>query len=480
MNRVYRQNITYVFLTLIILAFLTSCVASKITTQAPAQTQWNQEDLQQTIDDWRVRSNVPGVVVGLSLPDHSEMILTSGESDIEKHIAIEADDQFQVASISKTFIAAEILMLASEGKLNLDDPLNDYLTEVPYGNIVTIRHLLSHRSGYFDPIHDDPGFIPFLAEDLEKEWTWDEMLEITFQHELFFQPGSGYRYSNANYLLLALVIERFTQKTLDEILTSHFLSPLQLEHTQVRTVETDIHRTDLVHGYATHPVTGDIVDIMSIPNTAILSVSTDTVISNASDLLKWSRVLYGKESVILAPDLQEQMLTFDDISPYGLGVFQFHTPLGVSYGHGGDTAGYLSLMEYFPKQGISLVILVNADAPSSNLSGLRDLLIADLFKTDQGSAIKDLIANLKSENSATRKTAIIALGHDGSRSEEVIQALITALKEDSNAENRKEAALALGLVGENSEQAKQALNEALQDQDDSVRGAAAIALSIIE
>src|SRR5688572_7318239 len=199
MKRTMRRNVIYMFVALVGLAILTACSASPNTTQAPESTH---EELQQIVDDWRIRSNVPGIVVGFSLPDSTEMILTSGESDVKNHVPMDAGDQFQIASISKTFIAAEILSLASEGKLQLDDPLDVHLTGIPYGDIVMIRHLLSHRSGYFDPIHDDLGFIPFLAEDLEKEWTWDEMLEITFQHDLFFQPGRGYKYSNTNYLLL--------------------------------------------------------------------------------------------------------------------------------------------------------------------------------------------------------------------------------------------------------------------------------------
>jgi D-alanyl-D-alanine carboxypeptidase len=464
-------------MTWVVLAAITACSIGTNTTWAP---QAIQEELQQIVDGWRIRSNVPGIVVGFSLPDRIEMILTSGDADVRNHVPMQAGDQFQIASITKTFIAAETLLLASEGKLQLDDPLNVYLAGIPYGDVITIRHLLSHRSGYFDLIHDDPGFIPFLAEDLEREWTWDEMLEITFQHRLFFTPGSHYKYSNTNYLLLALVIEEITQNSLGDVLTSSFISPLQLTHTLYRTVNTDIGQTNLAHGYATHPVTGDIVDTMMIPNAAILSVSTDTMMSNASDLLKWSRALYGKESTILEPAFQKQMLTFDDISDYGLGVFQIQTPVGVAFGHGGDTAGYLSLMEYYPKQDMSMVILVNADALSINLSGLRNSLLTAIFEVNQDAAIQDLIADLRSNDGSRRKEAILALGHLNSSSDEVVQALITVLKQDPIAENRKEAALVLGLVGSNSTSAKRALNEALQDKDDSVRGAAAIALSVIE
>jgi D-alanyl-D-alanine carboxypeptidase len=388
------------------------------------------------------------------------------------------EDQFRIASISKTFIAAEVLKLAETGKIKLDDPLDVYLPETPNGGKVTIRHLLSHRSGYFDPIHDDPGFIPYIAGHLERQWTRDEMLAITFEHDLFFQPGTGYRYSNSNYMLLGLVIEKVTQRSLGQVLTSDLIVPLDLERTLYTTPATDTQQTDLVLGYITHPLTGETVVSTTIPYATVVSTSVDTMISNASDLLRWSRSLYGNESVVLESHSKEQMLTFDEIGPYGLGVFRSDTPIGVSFGHGGETAGYLSLMEYYPAQDLSMVILVNADAPSIDPGALRDELLAILFQVDLDAEVEALVADMKSEDPSTRNQAIIALGHSGSQSDDATQALIMVLKEDASAENRKEAALALGLVGRGSEEARQALTNALSDGDSSVRAAAKRALSV--
>jgi len=420
-------------------------------------------------------------VVGISLSDHPEILIASGESDMKDHVAIKTGDQFQIASISKTFIAAEVLRLAGEGKIKLDDPLNAYLPGTPHGDIVTIRHLLNHRSGYFDPIYDDPDFIPMIAKDLGKQWTPNEMLALTFQHELFFEPGTGYKYSNTNYLFLGLVIEKITQQTLGQSLTLSFITPLRLEHTQYQTIQTDVQQTSLVHGYDAFYLTKDeYIDTMNIPNTAILSVSNNTIMSNASDLLKWSRALYENNSTFLEPELREQMLTFDNISSYGLGVDQSTTQIGTSIGHSGSTAGYLSLMEYFPKQDMALVILANANSSSIYLGDLRNLLLSTIFNINNNEEIQRYLADLTSEDVSTRKAAISALGHSGTHSEEAIKALISILKEDTNAENRKEAALALGIVGKNSGEVKQTLTDALQDEDASVRDAAGFVLSVLK
>src|SRR5688572_6818758 len=232
MNRLLRLKWTWIVLAVIAMAAMALfAILPFWEEKGSIQQNWSQQDLKQVIESWRIKSRVPGVVVGISLPDQVDIIIPSGESNISDGAAIKENDQFRVASITKTFIAAEVLQLAAEGKIKLDDPLNVYLPGTPHGDVVTIRHLLSHRSGYFDPVHDDPGFIPYIAAHLEKQWTWDEMLAITFQHDLFFQPGNSYRYSNANYMLLGLVIEKVTGESLGEALTSDLIVPLQLEHT---------------------------------------------------------------------------------------------------------------------------------------------------------------------------------------------------------------------------------------------------------
>jgi CubicO group peptidase (beta-lactamase class C family) len=346
--------------------------------------------------------------------------------------------------------------------------------------VVTVRQLLSHRSGYYDPIHDDPDFVPYLAGHMDTPWTWSDMLDLAFQHELFFQPGSEYRYSNTNYMLLGLVVEEVSGRSLGETLMSDLVVPLGLDHTYYATPETETGDSSLARGYITHPLSGEIVNSASIPYKTILSTSADTMVSNATDLLKWARMLYGEESLVIEPDFQKQMLTFDSMRPYGLGVFQFDTPIGKSIGHGGDTAGYLSLMEYLPEQELSIVILVNADAPHINLSQLRNSLLTVLFPDLGYERVKELLSDLQSEDATTRRNAIVALGHSTTRSPEVISGLIDVLSLDQSSENRKEAALALGLVGRDSEAARQALTSALQDGNSTVREAAQLALSLLK
>lgn len=456
---------------LLLLILLSACTD-------PLTRAWDRDELQQIVDDWRVRSETPGVVVGLSLPDEEPLLLASGLSDAGSGIAIREHDTFRIASITKTFIAAEILRLASQEKLHLDDPVETFLPATPHGGNVTLRHLLGHRSGYFDPVHDDPGFIPFIAKNMGRIWTWDEMLSLSFEHDPHFPPGSDYRYGNTNYILLAKVIEQLTGTSTGAALTEDLLLPLGLYNTFYAMPEMSPVPTSLVHGYTVHPLSGETVDTATIPYETILSVSADTMISNAADLLTWCRALYGDRSNVLAPSIREQMLSFDALSRYGLGVFEFETPLGRSFGHGGETAGYLSQMDYLPAHDLALVILANSDAPSVHPAGLRDELLAVLFADHARDQTEEWLVDLQSEDAAIRRDALRALGHAGPASERVIESLIRVLESDPVPENRKEAALALGLAARESRRGRQALTNALNDSDAQVRAAAGLALGV--
>jgi D-alanyl-D-alanine carboxypeptidase len=467
------------FLLLLVLTIISSCTGRNGSEPPSAGQAWSQNDLEQVLETWRRESGIPGVVVGISQSNQAKIIITSGVSSLQEETPISEHAQFRIASIAKTFIAAEILKLSAQDKVKMDAPISDYLSDVPFGDEVTVRQLLSHRSGYFDPARDDPNFIPAIAKDMNRLWTWQEVLNQAYGHPLYFEPGTGYDYSDTNYLLLGLLIKHVIGQSLGDVLTADFINPLQLKHTLYETLDTDLAQTNLVHGYAENPLNGQTEDILASPQSALVTVSPN-IISDSSDMLKWSRALYGKDAEALGHELQSEMLTFDEMSPYGLGVFKSNTSMGISYGHGGETAGYQSLMQYFPAQDLSIVILANMGFPSSDLNGLLQSLLNVMYSTSAATEIDRLMADLSSNIPALRRDAIVALGHSGHAAEKAIPSLILILETDPSAENRKEAALALGLLGRNSEPAKQALMDATQDNDESVREAARLALNVLK
>jgi len=479
MNILSRFRWTRALFTLLILAMISSCASRENAAPTPARKAWSQNDLEQVVENWRLQTKIPGVVVGISQPSQANIIIVSGVSSLKEETPISKTAQFRIASIAKTFIAAEVLKLSAQGKVELDAPISEHLTDVKFGGEITVRHLLSHRSGYFDPARDDPNFIPEIAKHMSKVWTWQEVLNQVYQHPLYFEPGTRYDYADTNYLLLGLLIEQITGQQLGDVLTADFINPLYLTHTLYETLDTDRAQTELVHGYAENPLNGEIEDILASPQSALVTISPN-LISDAADLLRWSRALYGKDAEALGHELQSAMLTFDELSPYGLGVFKSTSAIGISYGHGGETAGYQSLMEYFPEHDLSVVILINTGFPSTNLNELLQSLLNVMFASSAEAEVDRLIADLNSSDSTVRKDAVIALGRSGLAAEKAVPDLILLLRSDSVPEIRKESALALGLLGKNSDSAKQALSDATQDADLSVREAAELALSVLK
>jgi len=479
MNILSRSKWMRALLLLIILVMVSSCAGRNHADSMPAGEAWSRKDLEQVVESWRSQTNIPGVVVGISQPGQGEIIIASGVSSLKEGTPISETAQFRIASLAKTFIAAEILKLSAAGRAKLDAPLSEYLSDVKYGEKITVRQLLNHRSGYFDPARDDPNFIPTIARDMNRHWTWQEVLNQAYQQPLYFEPGTDYDYSDTNYLLLGLLIEHITGQQLGDILTADFINPLHLPDTLYETLDTDRAQTDLVHGYAENPLNGKIEDILTLPQSALVTISPN-IISDASDLLHWSRALYGKDAEAFGHELQSEMLTFDEMSAYGLGVFKSASAIGTSYGHGGETAGYQSLMEYFPEHDLSVVILINTGLPSTDLNELLQSILNVMFESSAEAEINRLIANLNSSDSTVRKDAVIALGRSGLTAEKSVPNLILHLRSDPVPEIRKESALALGLLGKNSEPAKQALIDATHDNDESVRDAAELALSVLK
>ena len=150
MNILSRSKWTRALLFLTILAVVSSCALRNHADTTPAGQAWSQKDLEQIIENWRSQTNIPGVVVGISQPGREELIIASGVSSLKEGTPISKTAQFRIASIAKTFIAAEVLKLSAAGHVKLVAPISDYLSDVKYGQEITVRQLLSHRPGLAD------------------------------------------------------------------------------------------------------------------------------------------------------------------------------------------------------------------------------------------------------------------------------------------------------------------------------------------
>ncbi len=323
--------------------------------------------LQRIIDNQVTKERVAGLQVAVRLADGETWLGTAGNAEFSPDRALDDDDQMAIASVTKTFIAALILQLAEEEKVDLDATFGTYFRDAPRKDSVTLRQLLSHTSGIYnfwanprygqitDAWWKNPGAGGLKARS--HEWTFEEMMKLVKGGE--FKPGEDYQYSNTNYVILGKVAEAVTGKPLHKLLSTRFFKPLGLDDTLYQPAQKP--RPDAAHGhwdwgggYTDHTGDSDYVPFMAA---ASIADAAGAMASTAKDLSTWASALYSGE--VLSPQMTREMTTFLKPGWYGLGadvaVFAGHR----GHGHRGGIRGYESSMWYFPDAGVSIVLLSN-------------------------------------------------------------------------------------------------------------------------
>jgi CubicO group peptidase (beta-lactamase class C family) len=276
-----------------------------------------------------------------------------GEAQVEYHIPIRANTIFHVASVSKQFTAFSIAMLASEGRLSLDDDVRKYIPELPdLGATVTLRHLLHHVSGW----RDQWNLLALAGWRLDDVITKDQILRLLVrQRELNFQPGAEHLYSNTGFTLLAEVVARVTGESFPDWTREHLFQPLGMTRTHFHADHQEIV-PDRAYSYENGPH-GLQKSVLSYANVGATSLFT-----TAEDLARWMHNL--QTGTVGGPDVLAMMheryvLNGGDTIPYALGLVHgtfrgLHT-----VGHSGGDAGFRSEAIRFPDQNLSVTVLSN-------------------------------------------------------------------------------------------------------------------------
>jgi CubicO group peptidase (beta-lactamase class C family) len=209
------------------------CASSAVSTDATATPD---EQLQQLLDRWRQRADLPAVTLAVDGPGYDRFVTASGTEERGGDTAVTADAQFRVASTTKLFVATVVLQLVEEGRLGLDGPVATYVPGFRHARGVTIRQLLNHTSGIPDYTRTDQ-FHEGLLEHRDRVWSTDELLALVAAVRRDFAPGTAYLYSNTGYLLLGRVIDTVTGSTWATEIRRRILDPLRMRHTYVASAE---------------------------------------------------------------------------------------------------------------------------------------------------------------------------------------------------------------------------------------------------
>ena len=351
-------------------AFLT--IALFTAAFAGAQANLSAQTRQQ-IDDIAGRvlaaTGVPSVSLAVVKDDQIAYLHAYGDAHLEPRVAARVEMRYSVGSISKQFTATAILMLAQEGKLSLDDPVSRFLPTLTRANEVTIRQLLSHTSGYQDYWPQD-YVPPFMLQPV----TAEKILDLWARKPLDFDPGTQWQYSNTNFVIAGLIVEKASGTPLLDFLRTRIFTPLHMQSVmnidQERLGETD---ATAYLRYALGPPR-----IAPKEGKGWLFAAGELAMP-AEDLAKWDVAMLRQSLLKPAPyrAMQTEVVLKNGLgTEYGLGIGVKKISGHRELEHSGEVSGFTAENIVLPDDHDAVVVLVNQDS------------------SDAGSDIGKQIANL--------------------------------------------------------------------------------------
>ncbi len=308
--------------------------------------------IQEAVDNVLEDFGVPGALVGVWEEGRAPIVVARGVAETTSNRAMAPEATFRIASVTKTFTATIILMLADQGTLSLDDTLDKFLPQVPNSDSITIRQLLGMTAGVYDFFYHDPDVSWSYIHDPLRRWPNQELFDLLIGFPPDFPPGDRCVYSNAEYFLLGLIAEQATGTPLEELVQAKIINPLGLSRTFFPT--TPNMPLGSIHGYRDSLEGEGLEDITRVDPS--LPWAGGAVISSLPDLSFWAAALYNGD--LLSPAMQEERLKYNTMNGclrYGLGIMD----LCGFIGHNGEILGFANYTCYLPEKKASIVVMVN-------------------------------------------------------------------------------------------------------------------------
>ncbi len=322
-------------------------------------------------------TGVPSASVAIVQGGAITYLQAYGDGRIEPHTPALPSMRYSIGSISKQFTAAAVLLLAEQGKLSLDDPVSRFVPNLTRGNEVTIRELLSHTSGYQDYWPQD-YVPPFMLQAI----TADKILDQWARKPFDFDPGTDWQYSNTNFVIAGLIVEKASGVPLLQFLSEHIFAPLGMKSVmnidQNRLAETD--------------ATGYLRYALGPPRLAPKEgkgwlFAAGELAMPAEDLAKWDISMINQ--TVLRPasyaQMEKEVVLKNGLGTrYGLGVSVREESGQRAIEHGGEVSGFTAHNLVFPDARIAVVVLVNEDSVDASGDIARKIAALLFREADAG------------------------------------------------------------------------------------------------
>jgi len=285
-----------------------------------------------------VAAGVPGVSVAV-LSGDQVVLIARGVADRATGEPMTAEHRFRVASISKSLVASVVLQLVEEGKIALGDSLDSWLPGMlPQSASVKIENLLRLESGIFNFEEDERHMAPYYAGDFEYSWSPEGLVALAAEHPSSFEPGTQFYYSNTNYTLLALIIQKIEGDSLANVVRRRITEPLGMRASSMP-IDSELE-APYARGYMLG-LGDEPVDVTRISASSVFG--NGNLVSTARDVAAFYGALARGE--VVGPDQLPAMLrTNPDVDThYGMGVWRWDhvfPPCGNFVGHDGGAPGY--------------------------------------------------------------------------------------------------------------------------------------------
>jgi D-alanyl-D-alanine carboxypeptidase len=333
-----------------------------------------EQRLQTRLDSLHRSGRFAGAELAVAMPDGSVLALATGFADTAKKEAMTTRHLLLQGSVGKTYASAVAMQLIHEGKIGLDDPISKYLggepwfSRLPNAQSITVRQLMNHTSGLVRYEFNE-RFTADLTAAGDRIWKPQELVAYIFDTAAPFAAGQGWDYSDTNYIVLGMIMEKVTGRTYYDLARERVLRPAGLS----ATVPSDARSIPgLANGYAgaNNPFGGS--DAMLVGGRMVINPQFEWtgggMASTAADLARWGKRLYegGAFDASMLPKLLDGVpARLGQNTKYGLGVIIRETPLGTLYGHSGFFPGYQAEMLYLPAQKAAIAFQVNSSVPGA-------------------------------------------------------------------------------------------------------------------